>query len=230
MNAVAQGIDPGKAITDRLNDVLCKIFLIIIYVTAAATSLVIILAGLKYMTSDDPADTSEAKKRITYAFVGLLIVVVACPTIDYIIAKTDLTPFGKSCKCFPGGAGGTTTTTAIGSYCTDGTPLGQCSTKTAASPTEGMKCVTNAATGNPVLVADPSCPVPSTTTSTSSTTTSSTTTTLACPTADCPNDADSCKGAKDLGICQDVGSLPGIDSICGTGYAACCCNKYGYCC
>ena len=221
VNALAQGMDPGKAITERVNDVLCKIVLIILYITAAITTIVLILAGVKYMTSDDPTETSEAKTRIVYAFVGLIIVVVACPVIDYLVAKTDIAPFGKSCKCFSLGGGGTTTTTIQYQMCVDETPVGQCSQKTAASPTEGMRCVINPATGSPVLVSDPSCPVPvtTTTTSTTTTTTTSTTTTTQGPTTD----KDMCNNAQNGGLCDGL-------NLISPNYKDDCCKDWGLCC
>ncbi|MBN2251732.1 MAG: TrbC/VirB2 family protein [Candidatus Altiarchaeota archaeon] len=116
--------DPATAIMERINEVLCALFTLVLYVSAALTALMIILAGVKYMTADDPRETDNAKKRIVYAFTGLVIVLVACPVVDYLVTNTNITPFSKSCNCFgvgggPGG-GGTTTTTPHGSTTTSG--------------------------------------------------------------------------------------------------------------
>jgi hypothetical protein len=233
--------DSGKIITAQINKTFCTIITLITLVTAGIAALVIILAGVRYMTSEDPDEAGRSKTRIVYAIVGMILVLLACPMIDYLVTGTNITPFSESCKCIVGG-GGNTSTTIPGSNCTDGTLVGQCSTKTAIG-SSGAKCVSNA--GNPSLIPDANCAVPTTTTTiatttlattttitppssttSSSTTSSTTTTTLLCATADCPDPVNTCQVAYEFGRCNDFGGFDGLDTICGAGYKDCCCTNY----
>jgi hypothetical protein len=109
-------IDPGKAIQKRVNEVVCTLFNLVLMVASSIASLMILLAGLNYMRSDDdPVKADNAKKMIGYAITGLIIAAMACPVVDYLVANTKIVPFEQSCKCFFSGGGGgrgTTTTTA----------------------------------------------------------------------------------------------------------------------
>ncbi|MBN2251264.1 MAG: TrbC/VirB2 family protein [Candidatus Altiarchaeota archaeon] len=87
---------PGEAITTRVNEVLCTVINVILYVSAGLTSLVLILSGVKYMTAEYPQETCGAKRRIVYAILGLIVIILACPVIDYVVANTRISPFEKT--------------------------------------------------------------------------------------------------------------------------------------
>jgi hypothetical protein len=110
--------DPGKAIEKRVNEVVCTLFNLVLMVSGAIASLMIMFAGLKYVgAQDDPATADNAKRMIGYALTGLVLVVIACPLVDLLVANTKIVPFEQTCKCLVsggrGGGGGTTTTTAV---------------------------------------------------------------------------------------------------------------------
>ena len=74
-NAAAQGI----------NCVICKVANLIFMIVAALAAIVIILAGLKWLTSgDDPGARSAAKTAIISAFVGIIIVFIAVYVVSWV--------------------------------------------------------------------------------------------------------------------------------------------------
>ncbi len=106
--------DPGKGIEKRVNEVVCTLFNVVVMVAGGIAALMIIIAGLKYTTAgENPGQADDAKKMVSYAFIGLLMVAIACPLVDYLVSNTNIVPFEKSCKCFfySGGGNGSTTTT-----------------------------------------------------------------------------------------------------------------------
>ena len=119
---LAQGPDPDDPVTvimNRINEVVCSLFTLVLYVAGGIAALMIILAGVKYLAADNPVDTGKAKKMIVYAATGLVIVFIACPVVDYLVANTKIVPFQKSCSCFSGVPGGpATTTTTQGGFVT----------------------------------------------------------------------------------------------------------------
>jgi hypothetical protein len=122
---INSSINPEKAIEKRVNEVVCSLFNLVLMVSGAIASLMIIFAGLKYMQAeDDPSSTDNAKKMIGYALTGLIIALIACPVVDLLVINTKIVPFEQSCKCFSGGGGGGTTTTTLGSGTTTTTTGG----------------------------------------------------------------------------------------------------------
>jgi hypothetical protein len=76
------GTSGGNAIAKVLNGVLQ----IITWIAGAAALIMIILAGLKYITSGgDSSAISSAKQSLVYAIVGVVIVVVAQILVNFVI-------------------------------------------------------------------------------------------------------------------------------------------------
>ncbi len=211
--------DPLNDIMQRINGVACIFFTVITYLASSIAALVIVYAGLKYMSSGGGDTASNAKNMIIYAVIGLALVILACPIVDYLIIDTKIVPFEKTCNCWMGGSvvPGTTTTTIV-SYCVDGTPEGQCSVTPAYI---GYKCILSP-TNAYVLVLDSTCGTPSsssttiTSTSTTVSTTSSTTTTTL-------TDQGWCHQAEVDGLC------PGLNVL-RPNYEQDCCNEWRCCC
>ena len=108
----AQASDPAKEIMDRVNDVVCTVLTIFVYLSSGLAAIMIIFAGVKYlMSGDDPEAHSSAKNMVIYAICGLVAVLLACPFVDYLVKDTGITPFSKSCNCIGGGLAGNSTTT-----------------------------------------------------------------------------------------------------------------------
>lgn len=219
--------DPLKDIMQRINGVVCLSFTLVSYLASSIAALVIIYAGIKYMTSGDADTASNARNMVIYAVAGLVLVLLACPLVDYLVIGTKIIPFEKTCDCWAGGSGGAphVTTTTIVYLCTDGTPAGQCS----ATPAYlGYKCILGSSSY--VLVLDSSCgpPSPSSTTTTSTSTTvstaSSTTTTTTL------TDHGWCYNAETGNICSGLNVLrPGYQQDCCTEWTCCCQPVSGTC-
>ena len=214
---------PYDDIVKRINDVVCLILNLLFYITGAIFAMMLIIAGFKYLTSDDPSTVHNAKMMTVYALIGFILVVIACPLVDYLIAGSDIVPFTKSCNCLLGSGGGSTptTTTTVPVKCVDGTPHGQCSTTTAY---RGYRCVGSYTA--PFLQFDTSCSGGSTTSSVSTTTPVSTTTSSSTTTTMC--------GSKKLCWIAETGAAGntcgGLILTCGAGTMENCCTNYNCCC
>ena len=70
-----------------VNTFLCNIVLVLWGITAGIATLVITLAGIKWMGSeDDLAARREAKITIVHAIIGLIIVLIALTIVNWIFA------------------------------------------------------------------------------------------------------------------------------------------------
>ncbi len=103
MSAVLGGIG------SRVNEFVLLLFCLIWYVLAALTSLIIAWNGLRYISSENFEERNSAKEKIAQAIVGLIIVLLVCPFINYLVGGTPVREF--SCACLPKAATTTTTTT-----------------------------------------------------------------------------------------------------------------------
>ena len=79
--------DALATIQTKVTEFACTIYKIIQAVVGVLAILMIILAGLKWMTSDDPDSRNEAKNRILYVIVGVIVVLLALPAVN-LFAKT----------------------------------------------------------------------------------------------------------------------------------------------
>lgn len=71
------------------NGIVLFVARLMILAAGVAAVIVIILAGLTYVTSGgDPAKTETAKKTILYALVGLVVIILAQGIISLVISKT----------------------------------------------------------------------------------------------------------------------------------------------
>lgn len=74
---------PDGIITSLIN--------ILSLITAIAAIIIIILAGLRYITSStNPQDVSNARERIIYALVGLGVASLAQALVRFILGKTGV--------------------------------------------------------------------------------------------------------------------------------------------
>jgi len=215
--------DPYKDIMNRINGVACIFLTLITYVAAAIAAIVIIYAGLKYMTSQDAEQTTNAKNTIIYSIAGLALILLACPLVDYLVIGTKIVPFQEKCNCYWSSNGSQNNTPVPpGPSCIDGTPAGQCSTT---SGHAGFKCILGP-TGL-VLVLDSSC----SNISTSSSSTTSTSTTTSSTTSSTLTDHTFCYNAgEDATVCAGLNILrSGYQDDCCTEWTCCCTPPSGTC-
>ncbi len=69
--------------------VLCRILQILWGITAGITTMVIVLAGLKWIGSmEDPGSRAVAKSSIVHAIVGLILVTIAMQIVAWMVQGT----------------------------------------------------------------------------------------------------------------------------------------------
>jgi hypothetical protein len=215
--------DPFGDIMNRINGVTCIFFTVITYLGSSICAIVIIYAGLKYMSAQDGETAADARKMIIYALIGLVILLLACPIVDYLVIDTKIIPFGKKCNCVPGFSGGPDNPTdPPQAKCIDGTPPGACSFTPGYA---GYKCIL--AGDRLVLALDTSCTSPpnppeDSTTTTTTTSPTTTTTTLA--------DRGICFNAENDGLCSGLEILrTGLKDDCCSEWSCCCTPATGAC-
>jgi hypothetical protein len=196
------------------NRVICIAIKALQLIAIGLAVIVLIVAGVKYMSSADDTDARDGAKKIIMQTVGsLVLVIVAVTVVNYLITGTDISRFDMnvcsdifpattmSTVTWPPTTSGTTTTTGTGTSTT-----GTGTSTTGVSPTT---------TTTPVEIClDPAnkYSIPNSN---------------ACQRA-CSISPTQCK--QDL----DKNGIYDIDQICGAGFKACCCRvdpvAYAYCC
>lgn len=83
---VGQNCDPsGK----ELDSVIATILRILSYVAGIAAVIMIIISGLKYITSGgDASSIASAKTSLIYAIVGIIIVVLAQAIVQFVLKES----------------------------------------------------------------------------------------------------------------------------------------------
>jgi len=87
------GMDSSKVI-DLIKTAVYKIvmtlYCLVLYIASAVAALFIIITGIKYMSSDEEGGRAESRKRMVYAIAGLMVVVLACPLVNFLFAGTNI--------------------------------------------------------------------------------------------------------------------------------------------
>jgi hypothetical protein len=83
----------GWRLEDAVRLVLCALWSIIAIILAT----LVIISGLKYITSEDSGQKDKARKMVVQGFIAFIIVVIACPTVNYIVHGSDVKEF--KCDC-----------------------------------------------------------------------------------------------------------------------------------
>ncbi len=87
--SMASGVMTVQSAINPINCILCRIINIMWGIVAGIATLVIMLAGLKWMGSaEDPGARAQAKTSIVHALVGLIIVIVSLLVIGWVTAGT----------------------------------------------------------------------------------------------------------------------------------------------
>ncbi|MEM4347405.1 MAG: hypothetical protein QW802_02325 [Candidatus Altiarchaeota archaeon] len=90
MEILIAGLVYAQATQPPLGDVLtcliCRVFYLIFWATAAIAALVILIAGVKWIGSgDDPSARGAAKGTIVHAIIGLIIVIIAVFLVWWVV-------------------------------------------------------------------------------------------------------------------------------------------------
>jgi len=84
---LCSAVNIAGQIRDNMVEILCMLFYIIVGIAGALGTLMIVLAGLKWVGSrDDPAQRKQALEKIKDVAIGLLVILVALGLINMIIA------------------------------------------------------------------------------------------------------------------------------------------------
>ncbi len=89
--------DMGGDIGDKTRYLGCVIVRIIEASAALISGLVIVIAGIRWMSIDSPEDKSVAKGYIVHALIGLAIVIIALQLVNTLVDGTDITNFNPGC-------------------------------------------------------------------------------------------------------------------------------------
>jgi len=83
----------GKTATTRVNSIITTIINIFSVVVGVVAVIMIIVGGLKYITSGgDSGNITSAKNTILYAIVGLIVVALAQIIVRFVLAKATGAP------------------------------------------------------------------------------------------------------------------------------------------
>ncbi|MEM4347523.1 MAG: M64 family metallopeptidase [Candidatus Altiarchaeota archaeon] len=141
ISSLAFAQSPEEKISSHLNYWILVCYCLIMFIIAGIVALIIILSGVKLFTNEDMYEREEAKKRIKYAIVVLIFILIACPLVNFLIEGGDVKEF--KCNCPPPPKSTTTTilwTTALTwsttttSYATTSTPISTSSTIVTSTP------------------------------------------------------------------------------------------------
>lgn len=94
----------------KWNFIICNILCLILFISAGIAAVIIILAGLKYISSESSKQVNEAKRRILYAIVAMIFILIATPFVNYLVEPFTPMPENFTCWCtnLGGGGGGVT--------------------------------------------------------------------------------------------------------------------------
>ena len=89
---------PGEILGAKWSWVLCNILCVIFFIAAAVSAVVIAFAGLKYLTAESSEQRNDAKRRISFAILGLFIVMLSILFVNYLVSVSkEVKTF--SCIC-----------------------------------------------------------------------------------------------------------------------------------
>jgi hypothetical protein len=82
-------------VLNQLNKFICGPIYLILYISSGIAALLLILAGARYIAADDPGMRAELRRYMVGIIVGLVIVLLSVPVINFVIK--GLLP-GVSCE------------------------------------------------------------------------------------------------------------------------------------
>lgn len=109
-------------IKTTVENAICAILRIFQALAAGVAALMIILQGVKWMTSEDPAGRKAAKDMITHVFVAMIIIIIAVQFVNYLVTGTGIAEF-TSCPGITGPIG-PPPTIPVGTACTSSSQCG----------------------------------------------------------------------------------------------------------
>jgi hypothetical protein len=81
----------ASSVITVINNLLCRLLQVLFAVSAAVATIVIVLAGIKWIgSSEDAGARAQAKSTIVHAIIGLLIVMVALTLVSWVVADSPV--------------------------------------------------------------------------------------------------------------------------------------------
>jgi type IV secretory pathway VirB2 component (pilin) len=85
-----QKVGGQAANKDALDSPIQSVIEILLYVAGVAAVIVIVVSGIRYITSDgDAGKASQAKQVLVYAIVGLVVVVLSYAIVNFILDQVQ---------------------------------------------------------------------------------------------------------------------------------------------
>lgn len=81
-----------EVIGNFINYTVCTLLQSIWVIAAGLSALIIMAAGLRYMSSNEPESRNQARKSIINVFATLIVIFLAVPVINYFVTGTPITP------------------------------------------------------------------------------------------------------------------------------------------
>lgn len=195
------------------NRTICIALHILQMLSAGIAVILIMIAGLKYMSSEDADDRKDARDLVIRVISILVVVAVGVQIVNYLVAGSDIGSFdlGSCDDLFPTTIPHITTTNPTISSTTTTIGNGTTTTTTSSGSTSSTTSTTQGTCDDPSNPQGTSGP------------------------------ANVCAKVNSGGLCKsDIGDenfspppngIPDLDDILGRGWAQCCCsNGYSSCC
>lgn len=91
VNCVTEGVNAtntGGSSTSSLPAVLKKIVNVLLFIIGAVSVIMIVIGGLKYVTSNgDSSQVTSAKNTIMYAVIGVIVALLAYAIVNFVVAQ-----------------------------------------------------------------------------------------------------------------------------------------------
>ncbi len=94
-SCMQQGTDKanGGATNQTVQDLMKTITNVLLFIIGAVAVIMIVVGGLKYMTSNgDSSSIASAKNTILYAVIGLIVAIMAYAIVNFVIAQFTAAP------------------------------------------------------------------------------------------------------------------------------------------
>ncbi len=79
---------PCAATGDDIASIIGSVISLLLFLAGAIAALVIVVGGIRYITSDgDAGAASKAKNTIIYALVGLVIAIMSYSIVNFVISR-----------------------------------------------------------------------------------------------------------------------------------------------
>lgn len=88
LNKGVDKVDSGKTGANDLTDLIKNVVNILLFIVGVAAVVMIIIGGLRYVTSNgEQAQVTAAKNTILYSVIGLVVAALAYAIVNFVVDK-----------------------------------------------------------------------------------------------------------------------------------------------